>query len=89
MMKIESDRKEHEEREQERERNLRREMELKRERLGEEERDHDEGVSPPPCKRPNSGDDDDITALPERREQIIHNTIPGTNIKITSRGITY
>jgi len=61
-------------------------MELKRERLGEDERDHDEGVSPPPCKRPNSGEDDDISALPDRREQIIHNTIPGTNIKITSRG---
>lgn len=86
MMKIESDRKDHEEREQERERNLRREMELKRERLGEDERDHDEGVSPPPCKRPHSGEDDDVTALPDRREQMIHNTIPGTNIKITSRG---
>ena len=92
LARLESERKEEEEREEERERNIRREMELKRERLEEAGRGgEDEGVSPPPCKRAagdlgeeeNSEDEEDeVTALGER----IHSSLPGTNIKITSRG---
>jgi hypothetical protein len=82
----ERDKKDSEERE-ERERNLRREMELKRERVGGEEGGREEGVSPPPSKRPHPAEE-------ERRE--VHGitgltlprgvSLPGTNIKITTRG---
>ena len=66
-------------------------MELKRDRLSDRDRDEDsdEGVSPPPSKRIAGEEDDDeeVTALSERRgDTLIHNTIPGTNIKITTRG---
>jgi len=90
IMKMDSDRKEMEERELERERNIRREMELKRDRLSGREEDSDEGVSPPPSKRAageEEDEDEEVTELSERREEnLIHNTIPGTNIKITTRG---
>jgi len=91
IMKMDQDRKEMEERELERERHIRREMELKRDRLSDRDRDEDsdEGVSPPPSKRIAGEEDDDeeVTALSERRgDTLIHNTIPGTNIKITTRG---
>ena len=94
LMKMDQDRKEMEERELERERNIRREMELKRDRRlsgVDREMESEEGVSPPPCKRPagdEEEDDDEVTALDKRdsRDQIIHNSIPGTNIKITTRG---
>merc|ERR1719481_38461 len=97
-MKMEErEKKEADEREQERERNMRREMELKRERLvgDREEESREEGVSPPPTKRPHSSEEmreirDDcrdlgvqgITGL--TLPQGI--SLPGTNIKITSRG---
>ena len=94
MMKMDADRKELEERHQEeRDRQLRREMELKRDRLtdmmGEES--EGEGVSPPPSKRQDRGDmedteEEEISPM-ERGETLIHNTIPGTNIKITTRGM--
>ena len=89
MMKMDADRKEVEEREQERERQIRREMELKRDRLsGGGEEEFEEGVSPPPCKRSagEEEEEEEVTALSERQESLIHNTIPGTNIKITTRG---
>ena len=94
MMKLDQDRKEMEERELERERHIRREMELKRDRLSEREEGSEEGVSPPPSKRHAADDDeeeDEVTALTEKRDansnkEIIHNSIPGTNIKITTRG---
>jgi len=90
-MKMEErEKKDADEREQEREKAMRREMELKRERLvGDREEEREEGVSPPPSKRPNTGEGGE-----ERREvqgltgltlpQGIN--LPGTNIKITSRG---
>lgn len=90
-MKMEErEKKDADEREQEREKAMRREMELKRERLvGDREEEREEGVSPPPSKRPNPGEGGE-----ERREvqgltgltlpQGIN--LPGTNIKITSRG---
>jgi len=95
MMKMDADRKELEERHlEERERQIRREMELKRDRLtdmGEES--EGEGVSPPPCKRQDRGDmendteEEEASPIPRPdRETLIHNTIPGTNIKITTRG---
>ena len=96
LIKMDSERKEMEERELEREHNNRREMELKRDRVERlSGRDHDdeseEGVSPPPSKRVAGEDEDDeeVTEISDRREQdnVIHNTIPGTNIKITTRGI--
>ena len=89
MMKMDADRKEVEEREQERERQIRREMELKRDRLsGGGEEEFEEGVSPPPCKRSagEEEEEEEVTALSERQDSLIHNTIPGTNIKITTRG---
>ena len=96
MMKMDADRKELEERHQEeRDRQLRREMELKRDRLtdmmGEES--EGEGVSPPPSKRQDRGDmedteEEEISPM-ERGETLIHNTIPGTNIKITTRGMCW
>ena len=92
IMKMDQDRKEMEERELERERQIRREMELKRDRLSDRDRDEDsdEGVSPPPSKRiagEEDDDDEEVTALSERSgDTLIHNTIPGTNIKITTRG---
>merc|ERR1719322_648041 len=86
IMKMDQDRKE-----MEGERHIRREMELKRDRLSDRDRDEDsdEGVSPPPSKRIAGEEDDDeeVTALSERKgDTLIHNTIPGTNIKITTRG---
>ena len=90
----EREKKEAEEREREREKNIRREMELKRERLvgaSGEDGDREEGVSPPPSKRPHSGEE----ARQEGRGEITGITgltlpqgvnLPGTNIKITSRG---
>ena len=95
MMKMDADRKELEERHlEERERQIRREMELKRDRLtdmGEES--EGEEVSPPPCKRQDRGDmendteEEEASPIPRPdRETLIHNTIPGTNIKITTRG---
>ena len=89
IMKMDADRKEVEEREQERERQMRREMELKRDRLsGGGEEEFEEGVSPPPCKRSTGEEEEEeeVTPLGERPESLIHNTIPGTNIKITTRG---
>ena len=91
MMKMDADRKEVEEREQERERQIRREMELKRDRLsGGGEEEFEEGVSPPPCKRSagemEEEEEEDVAPLGERQDSLIHNTIPGTNIKITTRG---
>jgi len=97
MMKVESERKEAEEREEERERNIRREMELKRDRLGFSHAERvvdDEGVSPPPSKRhhEDSVDEDrDMESIHETMERqsehlITPGPIPGTNIKITSRG---
>ena len=82
----EREKKEADERE-ERERNMRREMELKRERLvGVDSRE--EGVSPPPSKRPHSSEERE-----DRGEQGFTGltlpqgiSLPGTNIKITSRG---
>ena len=90
----ERERKEADEREQERERNMRREMELKRERLvGERDEDgREEGVSPPPSKRPHSSEE----RGEERQGGLVQGitgltlpqgvSLPGTNIKITSRG---
>ena len=92
MMKMDADRKELEEREQERDRQMRREMELKRDRLSEREREeeYEEGVSPPPCKRSaGEEEEEEVTPLSERQDNLIHNTIPGTNIKITTRGETF
>ena len=96
MMKMDADRKELEERHQEeRERQLRREMELKRDRLTDMGEDSEgEGVSPPPSKRQDRGDmedteEEEVSPIPGPgdRETLIHNTIPGTNIKITTRGM--
>ena len=96
MMKMDADRKELEERHQEeRDRQLRREMELKRDRLtdlGEES--EGEGVSPPPSKRQDRGDmedteEEEVSPMPRPGETLIHNTIPGTNIKITTRGMCW
>ena len=91
----EREKKEAEEREQEREKNIRREMELKRERLvgggGGDDMDREEGVSPPPSKRPHPSDE----LRTESRGEVHGITgltlpqgvnLPGTNIKITSRG---
>ena len=90
----EREKKDAEEREQEREKNIRREMELKRERLvgaAGEDVDREEGVSPPPSKRPHPGEE----VRPEGRGEVQGLTgltlpqgvnLPGTNIKITSRG---
>jgi len=90
----EREKKEAEEREQEREKNIRREMELKRERLvgaAGEDADREEGVSPPPSKRPHPGEE----VRTEGRGEVQGLTgltlpqgvnLPGTNIKITSRG---
>merc|ERR550532_1587474 len=91
MMKMDADRKEMEEREQERDRQIRREMELKKDRLsGGGEEEFEEGVSPPPCKRSagemEDEEDEEVAPLGERQDSLIHNTIPGTNIKITTRG---
>ena len=59
--------------------------------MGEES--EGEGVSPPPCKRQDWGDmendteEEEVSPRPRPdRETLIHNTIPGTNIKITTRG---
>ena len=91
----EREKKEAEEREQEREKNIRREMELKRERLvgggGGDDMDREEGVSPPPSKRPHPSEE----LRTESRGEVHGITgltlpqgvnLPGTNIKITSRG---
>ena len=91
----EREKKEAEEREQEREKNIRREMELKRERLvgggGGDDIDREEGVSPPPSKRPHPSEE----LRTESRGEVHGITgltlpqgvnLPGTNIKITSRG---
>ena len=87
IMKMDADRKELEEREQERDRQMRREMELKRDRLSEREEEFEEGVSPPPCKRSaGEEEEEEVTPVSERQDNLIHNTIPGTNIKITTRG---
>ena len=57
--------------------------------MGEES--EGEGVSPPPCKRQDWGDmesdteEEEVSPRPDRGT-LIHNTIPGTNIKITTRG---
>ena len=82
----EQEKREAEEREQreEREKLIRREMELKRERLHEEE----EAVSPPPSKRHNSGSglEAPVTPVSARENNSVYPSMPGTNIKITSRG---
>jgi len=83
LLKKENERREAED--MERERTVRREMELKRERLQEEEdEEEEEAVSPPPSKRHLSGPE--IVETPSRKEHKIHPGMPGTNIKITSRG---
>jgi len=66
-------------------------MELKRDRLsGGGEEEFEEGVSPPPCKRSagemEDEEEEEVAPLGERQDSLIHNTIPGTNIKITTRG---
>ena len=46
-------------------------------------------MSPPPCKRPAADLEAEEAEGEERMEagdSLVHNTIPGTNIKITTRG---
>ena len=59
--------------------------------LSEREEEYEEGVSPPPCKRSaaEEEEEEDVGPLSERQDNLIHNTIPGTNIKITTRGETF
>ena len=58
--------------------------------MGEES--EGEEVSPPPCKRQDRGHmenntEEEVSPTPRPdRETLKHNTIPGTNIKITTRG---
>ena len=46
-------------------------------------------MSPPPCKRPAADLEAEDAEGEERMEagdSVVHNTLPGTNIKITTRG---
>ena len=54
-----------------------------------EDSDTEAGVSPPPCKRPAADLEAEDAEGEERMEagdSVVHNTLPGTNIKITTRG---